>query len=56
MNLGVVTPQLNHYRGSEVYLLECLRRWQDAHQPLERCGRCVSVISRSFLWFVLGGG
>jgi glycosyltransferase involved in cell wall biosynthesis len=28
MNLGVVTPQLNHYGGSEVYLLECLRRWQ----------------------------
>jgi glycosyltransferase involved in cell wall biosynthesis len=28
MNLGVVTPQLDHYGGSEVYLLECLRRWQ----------------------------
>jgi glycosyltransferase involved in cell wall biosynthesis len=28
MNLGIVTPQLNHYGGSEVYLLECLRRWQ----------------------------
>jgi glycosyltransferase involved in cell wall biosynthesis len=30
MNLGIVTPQLNHYGGSEVYLLECLRRWQEA--------------------------
>jgi len=29
MNLGVVTPQLTKYGGSEVYLLECLRRWQD---------------------------
>jgi glycosyltransferase involved in cell wall biosynthesis len=29
MNLGVVTPQLSHYGGSEVYLLECLRRWQE---------------------------
>ena len=29
MNLGIVTPQLSHYGGSEVYLLECLRRWQD---------------------------
>ncbi|HVN28409.1 MAG TPA: hypothetical protein VMT64_07985, partial [Candidatus Binataceae bacterium] len=28
MNLGVVTPQLEHYGGSEIYLLECLRRWQ----------------------------
>ena len=28
MNLGIVTPQLTHYGGSEVYLLECLRRWQ----------------------------
>ncbi len=28
MNLGIVTPQLSHYGGSEVYLLECLRRWQ----------------------------
>ena len=30
MNLGIVTPQLVHYGGSEVYLLECLRRWQHA--------------------------
>ena len=30
MNLGIVTPQLSHYGGSEVYLLECMRRWQDA--------------------------
>ncbi len=30
MNIGVVTPQLDHYGGSEVYLLECLRRWQEA--------------------------
>jgi glycosyltransferase involved in cell wall biosynthesis len=29
MNLGIVTPQLSHYGGSEAYLLECLRRWQD---------------------------
>src|SRR6266849_530754 len=29
MNLGIVTPELSHYGGSEVYLLECLRRWQD---------------------------
>ncbi|MGD0947268.1 MAG: glycosyltransferase [Candidatus Binatia bacterium] len=28
MNIGVVTPQLNSYGGSEIYLLECLRRWQ----------------------------
>src|SRR5271155_2541073 len=29
MNIGIVTPQLSHYGGSEGYLLECLRRWQD---------------------------
>jgi glycosyltransferase involved in cell wall biosynthesis len=29
MNLGIVTPDLSHYGGSEVYLLECLRRWQE---------------------------
>src|SRR5260370_28420146 len=29
MNLGIVTPQLSHYGGSELALLECLRRWQD---------------------------
>jgi len=28
MNLGVVTPQLSAYGGSEIYLLECLKRWQ----------------------------
>jgi glycosyltransferase involved in cell wall biosynthesis len=28
MNLGIVTPQLSHYGGSEIYLLECLKRWQ----------------------------
>jgi glycosyltransferase involved in cell wall biosynthesis len=28
MKLGIVTPQLHHYGGSEIYLLECLRRWQ----------------------------
>src|SRR5213592_2632142 len=28
MNLGVVTPQLANYGGSEIYLLECLKRWQ----------------------------
>jgi len=28
MNLGIVTPQLYGYGGSEIYLLECLKRWQ----------------------------
>jgi glycosyltransferase involved in cell wall biosynthesis len=28
MNVGVVTPQLANYGGSEIYLLECLKRWQ----------------------------
>ena len=28
MDLAVVTPQLNGYGGSEIYLLECLKRWQ----------------------------
>jgi glycosyltransferase involved in cell wall biosynthesis len=26
--VGVVTPQLRRYGGSEIYLLECLSRWQ----------------------------
>ncbi|HZY31424.1 MAG TPA: hypothetical protein VFF86_07250 [Candidatus Methylomirabilis sp.] len=25
MNLGIVTPELSHYGGSEVLLLECVR-------------------------------
>ncbi len=29
MNLGIVTPQVSHYGGSEVLLLECLKRWQE---------------------------
>ena len=29
MNIGVVTPQLTNYGGSEIYLLECIRRWQN---------------------------
>lgn len=29
MNIGIVTPQLKQYGGSEVYLLECVRRWQE---------------------------
>ncbi|MBI2903002.1 MAG: glycosyltransferase [Candidatus Methylomirabilis oxyfera] len=28
MNLGIVTPQLSDYGGSEIYLLECVKRWQ----------------------------
>lgn len=40
MNLGIVTPQLRHYGGSEIYLLECLARWQ------ERAG--VTVYTPSF--------
>lgn len=28
MDIAVVTPQLNGYGGSEIYLLECLKRWQ----------------------------
>jgi glycosyltransferase involved in cell wall biosynthesis len=32
MNVGVVTPQISHYGGSEIYLLECLRRWQEVMQ------------------------
>ena len=28
MNLAVVTPQVKDYGGSEIYLLECLKRWQ----------------------------
>lgn len=30
MNLGIVTPQLSHYGGSEIFLLECLKRWQES--------------------------
>jgi len=29
MELAIVTPQLKHYGGSEIYLLECVRRWQE---------------------------
>lgn len=29
MNLGIVTPQLSQYGGSEIFLLECLKRWQE---------------------------
>lgn len=28
MNLGVVTKQLSQYGGAEIYLLQCLKRWQ----------------------------
>jgi glycosyltransferase involved in cell wall biosynthesis len=28
-SLGIVTPQLSEYGGSEIYLFECLRRWQE---------------------------
>lgn len=28
MNLAVVTARLDQYGGSEIYLLECLKRWQ----------------------------
>ncbi len=28
MNIGIVIPQLNSYGGAEIYLLECLKRWQ----------------------------
>jgi glycosyltransferase involved in cell wall biosynthesis len=27
-SLGVITEQLQNYGGSEIYLLECMRRWQ----------------------------
>ena len=27
-SLGIITEQLQNYGGSEIYLLECLRRWQ----------------------------
>ncbi|MFC1883461.1 glycosyltransferase [Thermodesulfobacteriota bacterium] len=30
MDLAVVTPQLNSYGGSEIYLLECLKRWHNS--------------------------
>jgi len=29
MNLGVITESLQIYGGSEIYLLECVRRWQN---------------------------
>ena len=29
INLGIITERLQNYGGSEIYLLECLRRWQD---------------------------
>jgi glycosyltransferase involved in cell wall biosynthesis len=29
MSLGIVTPQLSNYGGAQIYLLECLKRWQD---------------------------
>jgi len=29
MNIGIVTPQLCSYGGSEIYLLECLKHWQE---------------------------
>jgi len=40
MDLAVVTPQLSGYGGSEIYLLECLKRWQREAQ--------VTVYSPSF--------
>ncbi len=57
MDIAVVTPQLNGYGGSEIYLLECLRRWQKEatvtvytpsfHRPLFRefgIGTTVKVV------------
>ncbi len=45
MNLGIVTPQLSHYGGSEVYLLECCAvgstRWTS---------RCIRRIYRRSCW------
>jgi hypothetical protein len=32
MNIGVVTRDLDQYGGAEIYLLECLRRWQEVAQ------------------------
>ncbi len=29
MNLGVVTRSLEHYGGAEIFLMECVRRWQE---------------------------
>ncbi|MEM7565163.1 MAG: glycosyltransferase, partial [Pseudomonadota bacterium] len=29
INLGIITEQLENYGGSEIYLLECLKRWQE---------------------------
>jgi len=27
-SLGIITERLEHYGGSEIYILECMRRWQ----------------------------
>jgi hypothetical protein len=32
MHLGIVTPQLSQYGGAEIYLLECVKRWQEELQ------------------------
>ncbi len=31
LNLGVIIPELAKYGGAERYLIECIARWQDAH-------------------------
>ena len=48
MDLGIVTPQLSHYGGSEIYLLECLKRWQDDLNITLYTTRCSQTLLREF--------
>ena len=48
INLGIVTEQLQNYGGSEIYILECIRRWQTELDIVVYTTRCNQKLFREF--------
>lgn len=48
ISLGIVTDQLQSYGGSEVYILECIRRWQNELDIVVYAARCNEKLLKEF--------
>ena len=48
ISLGIITERLQHYGGSEIYILECIRRWQKELDIVIYTTRCNRKLLKEF--------
>ena len=56
ISLGIITEQLQNYGGSEIYILECIRRWQKELDIVVYTTKCNPELLKEFGIKLCGGG